>query len=188
MRLEIRHLGGGLSAPLQCRRRLRGGAPARRRRGRRGFHQDQPARRHRHLVWAGGAIHLRRGAAGRPQFHSRARRRRSRCRKPISKRAWRARSASIPTSGSSRSRIAPGAISSTAIVVALAPLFAAGLDVRGLHDAAAIRAIARRRRQRAGVATLVVPMHRLVRAAATGRRLAARSSACARPAAGVSSS
>src|SRR5664280_2137698 len=59
--VEIRHLGGGLFAPLQHRRRLRGGAPARRRRG------------------------------------------------------WRGRSASIPTYGSSRSRIAPGGISSTAM-------------------------------------------------------------------------
>jgi hypothetical protein len=39
----------------------------------------------------------------------------SRCRKPKSKRVWRVRSASIPICGSSRSRIAPGGISSMAM-------------------------------------------------------------------------
>ena len=60
-------------------------------------------------LWPGAAERLRRGAAGRPRVHPQpedGRRRPRPTRRPI----WRARSSSIPTSGSSRSRIAPAGI------------------------------------------------------------------------------
>ncbi len=63
MRSEIEHLGCGLSAPRAGRGRLRGAAPARRGRGRRGVRQGRPARRHRRCLCARAADGVRRGAA-----------------------------------------------------------------------------------------------------------------------------
>ena len=160
-------MGRGLYPPLPDRRRAGGAAPARRRGGRRGVHQGVEARRHRRGVWAGAAERVRRGAAGRPRVHPQPEDA-SRRPRPTPRPIWRARSSSIPTSGSSRSRTAPGAIFSIRCVSAEAAQALSRLA--RLHELVPRHLGPRhRQRRRAALARLVVPD-----IAADARRLGVR--------------